>query len=100
MVERGKKTGYSKSKNKILLSNSENGEPLSPQDAAEKINEYFVNLTEDYRKIDEHHLVVSSDFELPTLLYQGTLFVKNFMRSIYINPHGPFNPPPKITKIG
>ena len=36
MVERGKKTGHSESKNKILLSNSENGEPLSPQDAAEK----------------------------------------------------------------
>ena len=60
MVERGQKTGYSKSKNKILLSNSENGEPLSPE-------EYFVNLTEDYRKIEEHHLVVSSDFELPTV---------------------------------
>ena len=85
MVERGKKTGYSKSKNKILLSNSENGEPLSPQDAAEKINEYFVNLTEDYRKIEEHHLVVSSDFELPTVS-RNSVCKKFYEINIYKSP--------------
>ena len=31
-------------------------------------------------------------------LYQGTLFVRNFTRSICINSHVPVNPPPKITK--
>ena len=40
---------------KVFLSNSENGEPLS-QNAGEKINEYFVNLTKGYSKIHEHHL--------------------------------------------
>ena len=88
MVKRGKKTGYSKSKSKILLSNSENGEPLSPQDAAEKINEYFVNLTEDYRKIEEHHLVVSSDFELPTVP-RNSVCKKFYEINIYKSPMVP-----------
>ena len=32
-----------------------------------KIDEYFVNLKKDYSKIQEHHVVVGSDFELPTV---------------------------------
>ena len=60
-----KKVCNTKNNTKIFLSNPENGEPLTSEDAAEEINKYFVNLTKDYSTVHEHHLVVGQDLKLP-----------------------------------
>ena len=46
-----KKIGYSKNNSKVFLSNPENGEPLTSEDASKEINKYFVCLTKNYSSI-------------------------------------------------
>ena len=45
MVECNKKVCNTRKNQQFCRSDSDNGEPLKPEDAAEKINKYFVSLS-------------------------------------------------------
>ena len=83
-------------KKKIFLSNPVNGKPLTSEDAAEEINKYFVNLTNDYSMIHEEHLVVGQNLELPTVARNSV--IKKLQQVNVNKSSGPFDPPQKIIK--
>ena len=96
MLECSQKTGVTPVRTKSFSQTLKNEEPLSSQDAAKKVIEYFVNQTKDYSKIHDHHLVVGSDFELSTVS-RNSVRKKLYEINMYKSP-GSFDPPQKIIK--
>jgi hypothetical protein len=60
-----KKICNSSKNQQIFLTNPENGEPLTSSESAEEINNYLVNLTKDYVKISDDHLITDPSLTLP-----------------------------------
>ena len=60
-----KKICNSSKNQQIFLTNPENGEPLTSSESAEEINNYLVNLTKDYVKISDDHLITGPSLTLP-----------------------------------
>ena len=81
---------------KIHLTNPDNGDLLTSEDAAEQINKYFINLTIKYSTIDEQHLIVDQSLE-PPIVTRSSVMKK--LQHVNVNKFpGPFDPPNNIIK--
>jgi hypothetical protein len=91
-----KKIGNSSKNQQIFFTNSENGESLTSSESAEEINNYLVNLTKDYVKITDDHLITGQSLTLPLVPKAS---VEKKLNQINVKKStGPFDPPQKIIK--
>jgi hypothetical protein len=91
-----KKIGNSSKNQQIFFTNSENGESLTSSESAEEINNYLVNLTKDYVKITDDHLITGQSLTLPLV---SKASVEKKLNQINVKKStGPFDPPQKIIK--
>jgi hypothetical protein len=75
-VEHDQKICNSSKNQQIFLTNPENGEPLTSSESAEEINNYLLDLTKDYVKISDDHLITGPSLTKP-LVYPGHQWKKN-----------------------